>query len=161
MTRCFLLCEGCSPVHLGRPLWREVGSVICQYCSTLLWALDNQSHSAPFADQSALTAVTTSLDSAHLDWYKRAQLQPRNQSVVRDHLSDSVITSTQRSLQLFTAPTLKQPATRQLPATAALRPGDCRTTTSQPTRLHNFSQQLFLPAHTAPHHRQDRPAERP
>jgi hypothetical protein len=44
-------------------------------------ALDNQSDSAPFTDQSALT-VTTGLGSAHQDWYKRAQLQPRNQSVV-------------------------------------------------------------------------------
>jgi hypothetical protein len=28
MTRCFLLCESCCPVHLGRPLRREVESVI-------------------------------------------------------------------------------------------------------------------------------------
>jgi hypothetical protein len=30
MTRCFFLLESYCPVHVGRPLWREVGSVICQ-----------------------------------------------------------------------------------------------------------------------------------
>jgi hypothetical protein len=29
MTRCFFLFESYCPVHVGRPLWREVGSVIC------------------------------------------------------------------------------------------------------------------------------------
>jgi hypothetical protein len=53
-------------------------------------ACDNQSHSAPFADQSALTAAITSLGSAHLDWYKRHSSQP---AVVSDHLSNSATTS--------------------------------------------------------------------
>jgi hypothetical protein len=30
MTRCFFLFESYCAVHVGRPLWREVGSVICQ-----------------------------------------------------------------------------------------------------------------------------------
>jgi hypothetical protein len=30
MTRCFFLFESYCPVHVGRPLWREFGSVICQ-----------------------------------------------------------------------------------------------------------------------------------
>jgi hypothetical protein len=30
MTRCFFLFESYCPVHVGRPLWQEVGSVICQ-----------------------------------------------------------------------------------------------------------------------------------
>jgi hypothetical protein len=30
MTRYFFLFESCCPVHVGSPLWREVGSVICQ-----------------------------------------------------------------------------------------------------------------------------------
>jgi hypothetical protein len=42
-------------------------------------ALDNQSDSAPFTDQPALAAATTSLGSTHQNWYKRAQLQPMNQ----------------------------------------------------------------------------------
>jgi hypothetical protein len=36
MTRCFFLFESYCPVHVGRPLWREVGSVICQSQSVVL-----------------------------------------------------------------------------------------------------------------------------
>jgi hypothetical protein len=34
--RCFFLFESYCPVHVGRPLWREVGSVICQSESVVL-----------------------------------------------------------------------------------------------------------------------------
>jgi hypothetical protein len=36
MTRCFFLFDSYCFVHVGRPLWREVGSVICQSESVLL-----------------------------------------------------------------------------------------------------------------------------
>jgi hypothetical protein len=35
MTRCFFLFESYCPVHVRRLLWREVGSVICQYWVTV------------------------------------------------------------------------------------------------------------------------------
>jgi hypothetical protein len=80
-------------------------------------ALDNQSHSAPFADQSELTAATTSLGSAHLDLYKGHSSQP---AIISDHISQSAITSTQWSNQLLTTPT--QPL--QLSSNHTLRPGN-------------------------------------
>jgi hypothetical protein len=79
--------------------------------------------------QSALTIATTSLSSAHQDLYKR---QSSNPTIIIDHISQSVITSTQRSQQLFTAPT--QPL--QLSSSHALRPGNfgnCHTATAAAT----------------------------
>jgi hypothetical protein len=35
VTRCYFLSESCCVVSVGRPLWREVGSVSCQSLSTV------------------------------------------------------------------------------------------------------------------------------
>jgi hypothetical protein len=36
LTRCFFLFDSYCPVHVGTPLWREVGSVVCQSWSVVL-----------------------------------------------------------------------------------------------------------------------------
>jgi hypothetical protein len=41
VTRCYILSERCCVVSVGRPLWREVGSVFCQSLSIVFSPLSD------------------------------------------------------------------------------------------------------------------------